>query len=383
MEEDYIAFSISVLTLFLLTLYVSEAEGQRQPLVSALYVFGDSTIDPGNNNFLETIVKSDFPPYGRDFPYGQPTGRFTNGRLITDQLYLLPASLDPEFQGQKLMTGASFGSSASGYVDSTSTPLNVLPLERQVKNFKHYKVRLAEEFGYETTNRTIAQALFAISGGTNDFANNYFTSPLTRKKYTVEQFQDLLLESLTVFIQVKVFSYMTTVSFHIFKILRCINLVLCDQNVYSEGATTVAIVGLPPFGCLPSQITLHNIVENTCVEEFNEVASSFNAKIKALVEKMRPNFPRALIAYLDIYDKLLDIIKSPTKYGFEEPRKGCCGTGLLEAAISCNPSTISCLNPSKYVFWDSFHPTTECYQIIANDLFQQYLAFFNSSMPRS
>ncbi|GLJ22818.1 hypothetical protein SUGI_0430140 [Cryptomeria japonica] len=362
MEEDYIAFSISVLTLFLLTLYVSEAEGQRQPLVSALYVFGDSTIDPGNNNFLETIVKSDFPPYGRDFPYGQPTGRFTNGRLITDQLSellglpdLLPASLDPEFQGQKLMTGASFGSSASGYVDSTSTPLNVLPLERQVKNFKHYKVRLAEEFGYETTNRTIAQALFAISGGTNDFANNYFTSPLTRKKYTVEQFQDLLLESLTVFI----------------------------QNVYSEGATTVAIVGLPPFGCLPSQITLHNIVENTCVEEFNEVASSFNAKIKALVEKMRPNFPRALIAYLDIYDKLLDIIKSPTKYGFEEPRKGCCGTGLLEAAISCNPSTISCLNPSKYVFWDSFHPTTECYQIIANDLFQQYLAFFNSSMPRS
>ncbi|GLJ22002.1 hypothetical protein SUGI_0412180, partial [Cryptomeria japonica] len=287
---------------------------------------------------------------------------FTNGRLITDQLSellglpdLLPASLDPEFQGQKLLTGASFGSAASGYADSTSIPLNVLPLERQVKNFRLYKVRLAKQFGHETANRTISQALFAVSGGSNDFANNYFINPLTRKKYTIKQFQDLLLKSLTVFI----------------------------QNVYNEGATTVAIVGLPPFGCLPSQITLHNILENKCVEEFNEVASSFNSKIKALLKKIRPNFPGALIAYFDIYDKFFDIIKSPNKYGFEETRKGCCGTGLLETSIACNPRTLTCPDPSKYVFWDSFHPTTKCYQIIAKDLFQQSLAFFNSSMPRS
>lgn len=36
---------------------------------------------------------------------------------------LLPASLDPEFRGQKLLRGASFGSSASGFADSTSIPL--------------------------------------------------------------------------------------------------------------------------------------------------------------------------------------------------------------------------------------------------------------------
>ncbi|GLJ22973.1 hypothetical protein SUGI_0433390 [Cryptomeria japonica] len=362
MEGHYIALGINVLTLFLLKLCALQAEGQKQPIVSALYVFGDSTIDPGNNNFLATIVKADFPPYGRDFPNGQPTGRFTNGRLITDQLSelaglpdLLPASLDPEFRGQKLLTGASFGSSASGYADSTSITLNVLPLEKQVENFRLYKAQLVKQFGHETANRTVSQALFAISGGTDDFANNYFINPLTRKKYTIEQFQDLLLNSLSKFI----------------------------QNVYNEGATTIAIVGLPPFGCLPSQITLHNIVENTCFEEFNEVASSFNSKIKALLEKIKPHFPGAVIAYLDIYDKILDIIKSPSKYGFEEARKGCCGTGLLETAILCNPSSISCAEPSKYVFWDSFHPTTECYQIIANNLFQQALVVFNSPTRRN
>lgn len=52
--------------------------------VSAIYVFGDSTVDPGNNNYMKTAFKSNFPPYGRDFPNQVPTGRFTNGKLGTD-----------------------------------------------------------------------------------------------------------------------------------------------------------------------------------------------------------------------------------------------------------------------------------------------------------
>ena len=53
-------------------------------LVSALFVFGDSTVDAGNNNYLATALKSNFPPYGQDFPGHLPTGRFTNGKLATD-----------------------------------------------------------------------------------------------------------------------------------------------------------------------------------------------------------------------------------------------------------------------------------------------------------
>ena len=52
--------------------------------VPAIFVFGDSTADPGNNNFVSTIFKGNFPPYGRDFPGQVPTGRFTNGRLVSD-----------------------------------------------------------------------------------------------------------------------------------------------------------------------------------------------------------------------------------------------------------------------------------------------------------
>ena len=55
-----------------------------QPLVPALLLFGDSVVDVGNNNYIKTIVKSDFPPYGRDFVAHEPTGRFCNGKLASD-----------------------------------------------------------------------------------------------------------------------------------------------------------------------------------------------------------------------------------------------------------------------------------------------------------
>jgi len=53
------------------------------PLAPALYVFGDSLFDNGNNNFLPTLARANFLPYGVDFPRG-PTGRFSNGRTVAD-----------------------------------------------------------------------------------------------------------------------------------------------------------------------------------------------------------------------------------------------------------------------------------------------------------
>lgn len=50
----------------------------------ASFVFGDSLVDAGNNNYLVTISKADCTPNGMDF--GMPTGRFTNGRTIVDMI---------------------------------------------------------------------------------------------------------------------------------------------------------------------------------------------------------------------------------------------------------------------------------------------------------
>lgn len=72
------------INLFVLALDIFINIVNGQPLVPALFIFGDSVVDAGNNNYLKTIVKANFPPYGRDFPKQIPTGRFCNGKLASD-----------------------------------------------------------------------------------------------------------------------------------------------------------------------------------------------------------------------------------------------------------------------------------------------------------
>ncbi len=52
-------------------------------LVPATFCFGDSLADPGNNNYINTLSKANYPFNGIDFAAG-PTGRFTNGRTTVD-----------------------------------------------------------------------------------------------------------------------------------------------------------------------------------------------------------------------------------------------------------------------------------------------------------
>jgi hypothetical protein len=62
------------------------AAGTGKSKISAVFVFGDSIVDPGNNNNRLTEARADFPPYGEDFPGGVATGRFSNGKVPGDML---------------------------------------------------------------------------------------------------------------------------------------------------------------------------------------------------------------------------------------------------------------------------------------------------------
>ena len=95
--------------------------------VPAIIVFGDSTVDAGNNNVYPTIVKSNFRPYGRDFAGGRPTGRFSNGRIPPDFISeafglkpTVPAYLDPAYNISDFATGVCFASAGTGYDNATS-----------------------------------------------------------------------------------------------------------------------------------------------------------------------------------------------------------------------------------------------------------------------
>jgi len=55
---------------------------------TALFVFGDSYVDTGNIKLNEPGSWKD--PYGLTFP-GKPSGRFSNGRVLTDYIGTSPS----------------------------------------------------------------------------------------------------------------------------------------------------------------------------------------------------------------------------------------------------------------------------------------------------
>jgi hypothetical protein len=74
-----------MITILVLLPYGNEAAMDKGK-ISAVFMFGDSLVDPGNNNNRITEAKANFPPYGQDFPGGKATGRFSNGKVPGDML---------------------------------------------------------------------------------------------------------------------------------------------------------------------------------------------------------------------------------------------------------------------------------------------------------
>ena len=73
--------NLLLLLVALLPAGANGAAGTGKSKISAVFMFGDSIVDPGNNNNRLTEARANFPPYGQDFPGGESTGRFSNGKI--------------------------------------------------------------------------------------------------------------------------------------------------------------------------------------------------------------------------------------------------------------------------------------------------------------
>ncbi|KAH6837348.1 GDSL-like Lipase/Acylhydrolase superfamily protein [Perilla frutescens var. hirtella] len=326
--------------------------------VPAVIVFGDSSVDAGNNNQLSTVLKSNFRPYGRDFYGGRPTGRFSNGRIPPDFISeafglrpFVPAYLDPQYNISDFAGGVCFASAGTGYDNATSNVLNVIPLWKEIEYYKEYQNKLKAYAGEAKANSIVNEALYLVSLGTNDFLENYYTLPDTRSKYTVDQFQDFLVGLVEKFV----------------------------KEIYDLGARKISLTGLPPMGCLPLERSTNyvNGNGNGCMEGYNLVALHFNGKLNGLVKKMNMEMPGIRVVFSNPYGIFMQMIKKPSQFGFEVVSVACCATGMFEMGYMCdqlNPFT--CSDANKYVFWDSFHPTQKSSSIIADYLLKHSLRQF-------
>ncbi|XP_073138038.1 GDSL esterase/lipase EXL3-like [Henckelia pumila] len=323
--------------------------------VPALFAFGDSIVDQGNNNAIRTVVKCDFPPYGKDFQAGFPSGRFSNGRtppdLIADELgikELIPAYLDPNLTARDLRTGVSFASGGSGYDPQTSRLVSVIPMSDQLNQFKECIGKLKGLVGEEGATNILSQALFLLVAGTDDLANTYFTIGIRKMQYDLYSYADFIVGSATNFV----------------------------QELYKLGARRFAVFGIPPIGCLPLQRTVTGGSLRSCSVSYNQAAQMVNSKLSPRLDALNQDLPQSRVVYIDIFNPLFDIIQHPLNYGFEVNDKGCCGTGNIETVVLCNRYSWTCTDSSKYVFWDSYHPTEKAYKILVHQIVQKYVDSF-------
>ncbi|MCL7035514.1 hypothetical protein MKW94_030183 [Papaver nudicaule] len=329
--------------------------------IPAIFAFGDSTLDSGNNDYINTLFTGDHLPYGRDFPGYAASGRFTNGRLTPDFLvsYLglknaLPPYLAPKLSDQELLTGVSFASAGTGFDDLTAQTASVINMDTQLRYFREYLEKIKNIAGAERSGQIIKNGLFIISAGTNDMVFNYYDLPLRIMQYSLPGYHDFLLHKIE-------------------------NIV---QELHSLGARKFAIAGMPPIGCLPVQRTIgsllpgQHILQRICTEQQNSDTQAYNHKLQSLIQQFQATIPGSIFVYTDSYGPMMDMVNHPSKYGFEVTGEGCCGTGMVEMGFLCGGLSPSCSDASKYMFWDAVHPTEATYRTLATIIEQTVLPHF-------
>ncbi|XP_024518509.1 GDSL esterase/lipase At4g28780 [Selaginella moellendorffii] len=339
------AFQLLVLLTFLIS--VAAAGSASRSKAKAMFVFGDSLVDAGNNNFINSIARANFAPNGIDFPNSAATGRFCNGKIISDLLSdymgtppILPV-LDPQAKGQNLLLGVNFASAGAGILDDTGTIfIQRLTMTDQFRLFRKYKSDLAAVAGASAAAKLISDGIYSFTVGGNDYINNYLLLFAQRaRQYTPSQFNALLIATLRN--QLK--------------------------TVYSLGARKVTVSNMGPIGCIPSQLQRSSRA-GECIQELNDHALSFNAALKPMIEGLNRELKGATFVYVNSYDILNEYIQNPSKYGFQYTNMACCGQGSYNGLLTCTGLSNLCSDRTKYVFWDAFHPSESINRLITNRL---------------
>ncbi|XP_057756511.1 GDSL esterase/lipase At5g33370-like [Arachis stenosperma] len=323
----------------------------------AFFVFGDSLVDNGNNNYLFTTARADSPPYGIDFPTRTPTGRFSNGYNIPDFISMrlgaestLPY-LSPEFKGEKLLVGANFASAGVGILNDTGVQfLNITRMYRQLEYFEEYQRRLSALIGISKTKRLVKRALILITVGGNDFVNNYYlVSPSARsRQYRLPQYVKLLI-----------FEYR--------KILK---------KLYDMGGRRVIVTGTGPLGCAPAEMAMRSR-DGECSRELQRAASLYNPLLQRMLTNLNNRLRRHVFIAANTALMHNDFISNPTAFGFTTSKVACCGQGPYNGLGVCSPSSNLCPDRSTFVFWDPFHPTERANRIIVERIMSGSTIYMN------
>ncbi|KAK7285684.1 hypothetical protein RJT34_20462 [Clitoria ternatea] len=309
---------------------------------AALFVFGDSLFDVGNNNYINTTAdnQANYPPYGDTF-FKYPSGRFSDGRVVPDfiaeyaKMPLIQPYLFPGYQ--QYVYGVNFASAGAGALVETHPGL-VIDLNTQLSYFKKVSKVLRQQLGDKETTRLLAKAVYLINIGIND----YMISMSQNSTSSTEKYVGMVVGNLTTVI----------------------------KGIHKTGGRKFGIFSLPAMGCIPAVKALVNGFKGSCVEEASALARLHNSVLLLELEKLKKELKGIKYSYIRYYDLSFQVIKNPSKYGLKEGSVACCGSGAYRGYYSCGGKRAVkdyelCDNPNEYVLFDSVHPTQRTDEIIS------------------
>ncbi|CAM8915682.1 unnamed protein product [Rhodiola kirilowii] len=344
---------ILILLVFLSSVGTFVAEDGQD--LGASFIFGDSLVDAGNNNYLSTLSKADIKPNGIDFKAsgGNPTGRYTNGKTIGDiigeqlgQPNFAAPFLDPNVTDQQILHGVNYASGGGGIMNATgSIFVNRLSMDIQIDYFNITRKRIDRIMGAsKARDYVMKRSIFSITVGSNDFLNNYLL-PVISTGARISQTPDGFVDDMISHFRAQL------------------------TRLYTLDARKFVIGNVGPIGCIPYQKTINQLDQNQCVDLPNKLALQYNARLKDLVTQLNENLPGATFVHANVYNLVMDVITNYAKYGFKTSSKACCGNGgQYQGIIPCGPTSTMCEDRDKYVFWDPYHPSQAANLIIAKQL---------------
>ncbi|KAK4774095.1 hypothetical protein SAY87_029114 [Trapa incisa] len=319
------------------------------PPAPALFIFGDSFFDVGNNNYIDTTTldQANFWPYGETF-FHYPTGRFSDGRLVPDfiaekaRLPFIPPFLQP---GASHHAGVNFASAGAGALVETFRG-SVIDLKSQMRGFGKVESQLVQRLGKSKARSKLSKAVYMFCIGSNDYMSPFLTnSTHLFASYSKRAYVGMVVGNLTTVV----------------------------KEIYEKGGRRFGFINLPPLGCLPGLRLIGAWNNGSCFEEPSWLADLHNTALLTRLDVLKDQLRGFRYSLYDFNAFLRHRIDHPSKYGFAEARGGCCGTGMYQGVFSCGGRrTVKeyqlCEDPSRHLFWDSYHLTERAYQQLAEEL---------------
>ncbi|CAL9201649.1 unnamed protein product [Musa hybrid cultivar] len=327
-------------TFLLLNLFLAALSTLTTAAVSpAVFVFGDSTVDVGNNNFLPSDApKVNFPPWGIDFPGRTPTGRFSNGFIYSDYiakaigLAMSPPPFLSLSNSNQMLRGVNFASGGAGILYSSDA--DVIAMATQIEDFEQVAANLTEILGKKSAAVFLEKSLFYLSVGSNDVFTLYsLLNPgnSTQKDEAVVPVISKFKHQL--------------------------------ERLYDLGARKFAVLGTGLLGCIP--IFRAAVPSYGCYEDLNDFSLRFKTATKAILEELSMSLKGFQYSFGDSYEMVTKIFSHPQEFGFTEIKAACCGGGRLNAESDCLRNSTYCSNRDQYAFWDLSHPSQALSKTIA------------------